>query len=81
MVHAVVEGDAARVRLVDPDNRTAHALGEVAARGAAPSLVQVVLNPARTHLFVTLALDDGEHCGADPVQVHRWPLPAGVPAP
>lgn len=78
MVHAIVDGKSATVRLVDPTNKVAHVLGKVPANGSVPSIEQVALNPAGTHLYVTLSLNNGEHCGSDPVAIHRWPLPAGV---
>lgn len=76
MVHAQ-DDPAPTIRLVDPLNRTAHVLGELPGRGQ-PSLVQVVLNPEGSHLFVTVSYSDGSHCGVDPASIHRFPLPAAA---
>lgn len=43
-----------------------------------PSILQVVLGPARASLIVTMTLGDGSQCGIDKVYHRAWPLPAGV---
>lgn len=63
------------IQLVDPTNRTAHVLATLPGGPARPSLVQVVLDPDRKHLWVTVARNDGQHCSNQPVAIHRWEIP------
>lgn len=74
LLHATADGD---VQLVEPDNKTVHRLGEVHAAGET-SIEQVVIDPARTQLWVMLTFDSGEHCAALPMVIKHWPLPEGV---
>jgi len=76
LLHATSDGD---IQLVDPGNKTAHLLGKVHGAGEA-TIEQVVIDPARTQLWVTLAFDSGEHCAGLPMVIKHWPVPAGVVA-
>lgn len=74
LLHATAD----RVQLVDPTNKTAHLLGEVPPGGNMPSIEQVVVDPTRQYLWVTMELKSGEHCGDRKPVIRRWPLPAGA---
>lgn len=77
LMHTKLEG-AATIRLVDPTNKKAHVLAELPSEGASASLVQVVLDPGRAHVWVTVALNYGEHCEQQRVATYRWKIPAGA---
>lgn len=78
LLHAKAGDDQSLIQLVDPANRTAHVLATLPGGATRPSLEQVVFDPDRRHLWVTLAFNDGGHCADKPVKIHRWPLPASV---